>query len=71
MDYDDVVRTIKESEQRVDEVLKAARLERHEKEPMSKERLAMILNYMVGTLAMVLGFAALFMVIYFMGTAGR
>lgn len=34
---------------------------------MSKERLAMLLNYAVGTLAMVLGFAALYMIIYFMG----
>lgn len=34
---------------------------------ISKERLAMVLNYAVGTLAMVLGFAALYMIIYFMG----
>lgn len=68
MQYEEVVKMIKESEQRVDEVLKAARLERHPREPMSKEKLAMVLNYVMGTIAMILGFAALFMVIYFMGT---
>lgn len=40
---------------------------RIEKEPMSKERLAMVLNYAVGTLAMVMGFVAIYMIIYFMG----
>lgn len=34
---------------------------------MSKERFAMVLNYAVGTIAMVMGFAALYMIIYFMG----
>lgn len=68
---EEVVQDIDQSEKNVDKVLKAGRLERHEKAPMSKDMLAMILNYVVGTLAMVLGFAALFMIIYFMGTAGR
>lgn len=71
MEYKDVVKLIEDSEKRVDEVLKAARLERHEKAPMSKDMLAMVLNYIVGTIAMIAGFAALYMVIYFMGTAGR
>lgn len=69
--FDEVVKMIEESNKKVDEVLKAAKLERHERTPMSKECLAMILNYAVGTLAMLLGFAALFLIIYFMGTAGR
>ena len=67
MEYQDVVKLIEESEKRVDEVLKAARLERHEKAPMSKDMLAMVLNYAVGTLAMVMGFVAVYMIIYFMG----
>lgn len=71
MQYEEVVKLIEDSEKRVDEVLKAAKLERHERQPMSKEMLAMVLNYAVGTIAMLLGFAALFMVIYFMGTAGK
>ena len=45
MSYDDVVKMIKKSEDRVDEVLKAARLQRHEKTPMSKERFEVILNF--------------------------
>lgn len=67
MDYKDVVKMIEASEKRVDEVLKAARLERRERQPMSKERLTLILNYMVGTIAMLFGFGALYMIIYFMG----
>lgn len=51
-----------------DRFCKAARIER---EPMSDKRLVTLLNYAVGTLAMVMGFAALYMVIYFMGTSGR
>lgn len=68
MNYDDVVKMIKESNAKVDEVLKAAKLQRCQKQPMSKEMLAMILNYCVGTLGMVLVAAAVFMFFYFMGT---
>lgn len=67
MQYEEVVKMIKESEARVDEVLKAAKLERHEKQPMSKEMLAMILNYVVRTLAMILGFGLVFFIIWLMG----
>lgn len=67
MQYEEVVKMIKESEARVDEVLKAARLERKERTPMSKEMLAMVLNYVVGTLGMLLGAGAIYMIIYFMG----
>lgn len=68
MEYKEVVQLIEDSEKRVDEVLRAARLDRHEKVPMSKDMLSMILNYIVGTLAMIMGFAALYLIIYFMGT---
>lgn len=68
MDFKEVVEMIKESNAKVDEVLKAAKLERHEKQPMSKEMLAMLLNYAVGTIAMIFGFVALYMIIYYMGT---
>lgn len=67
MEYKEVVKLIEDSEKRVDEVLKAARLERHERQPMGKDMLAMVLNYVVGTLAMIMGFSALYMIIYFMG----
>lgn len=65
MDFDDVVKQIEDVEKKVDKVLKAARLERKEKSPMSKEMLAMILNYIVGTLAMIMGFVVVCMVIYY------
>lgn len=67
MQYEEVVKMIKESEARVDEVLKAAKLERHEKQPMTKEMLAVILNYIVGTLAMLMGFGLLFWIVWLMG----
>lgn len=66
-DFNEVVRQIEDSEKNVDKVLKAGRLERHEKEPMSLERLTLILNYTVGTIAMVLGFGIIYLIIYFMG----
>lgn len=66
-DFEDVVKTIEESEKRVDEVLKAAKLERHERQPMGMERLTLILNYLMGGVAMVLGFAILFFIIYLCG----
>lgn len=65
MQYEEVVKMIEDSEKRVDEVLKAAKLERHERQPMSRDMLAMILNYIVGTLAMIMGFAAFYMIIYY------
>lgn len=67
MQYEEVVKMIKESEAKVDEVLKAAKLERHEKQPMSKEMLAMVLNYVIGTLAMILGFGLVFFIIWLIG----
>ena len=63
-DFNEVVRQIEDSEKNVDKVLKAGRLERHEKEPMSLERLTLILNYTVGTIAMVLGFGIIYLIIY-------
>lgn len=71
MEYKEVVRLIEESEKRVDEVLKAARLQRHEKQPMPKEKLELILNYTFGILALLLGSVAVYMFIYFMCTGGR
>lgn len=66
-DFEDVVKAIEESEKRVDEVLKAAKLERHERQPMSMERLTLILNYLMGGAAMVLGFSVVFFIIYLLG----
>lgn len=66
--YDEVVKMIKESNEKVDEVLKAARLERHERQPMSYERYKFTLYFIAGMIAMIMGFVAACMVIYFMGT---
>lgn len=67
MDYKEVVKLIEDSEKRVDEVLKAARLERHERQPMDFERYKFTLYFAAGMVAMVLGFVAAFMVIYYAG----
>lgn len=67
MDWNEVVKMIEESNRKVDEVLKAAKLQRHERQPMSMERLAMILNYVMGGMAMTFGFIAVVLIIYFMG----
>ena len=66
--FKEVIHGIKGAEKDKDRFCKAARIDR---EPMSDKRLVTLLNYAVGTLAMVMGFAALYMVIYFMGTSGR
>lgn len=67
MDYKEVVKMIEDSEKRVDEVLKAAKLDRHERQPMDYERYKFTLYFVAGMVAMVMGFAAAYMVIYFAG----
>lgn len=64
MQYEEVVKMIKESEQRVDEVLKAARLDRHEKVPMSMERLKFLVKSGLMALGMILIFAFFFTLFY-------
>lgn len=67
MDWNEVVKMIEESNRKVDEVLKAAKLQRHERQPMPLERLTLILNYVMGGMAMTFGFIAVVLIIYFMG----
>lgn len=62
--FNEVVKQIDESEKNVDKVLKAARLERHEKKPMSTERLRMILDSCLMALGMILIFAFFFTLFY-------
>ncbi|MCM1200227.1 MAG: hypothetical protein NC548_31375 [Lachnospiraceae bacterium] len=64
MQYEEVVKMIEESEKRVDEVLKAARLDRHEKVPMSTERLKMLIEYGLMALGMILIFGFFFTLFY-------
>lgn len=67
MDWEEVVKMIEESNRKVDEVLKAAKLQRYDRKPMSLERLTLILNYVMGGMAMTFGFIAVVLIIYFMG----
>jgi len=66
--FEEVVQDIDQSEKNVDKVLKAGRLERHERQPMDYERYKFTLYFVAGMVAMVLGFVAVFMIIYFAGT---
>lgn len=47
------------------------RSNKKDREPMSFERFKFICYFGAGMVAMVLGFIALYMILYFMGTAGR
>lgn len=64
MEYKEVVKLIEDSEKRVDEVLKAARLERHEKAPMSMERLKFLVESGLMAFEMFLIFAFFFTLFY-------
>lgn len=66
MEYEEVVKMIEESEKRVDEVLKAAKLARFPREPMSKDRLEMILDHVLTLAGILIGGALLFSFFYFM-----
>lgn len=66
MQLDEFIKRIEDVEKNVDRVLKAARLERKERTPMSQERLAMILNYVVGIIAMSMGFVLAMMFMYYL-----
>ena len=64
MNYDEVVKMIADSEKRVDEVLNAARLDRHEKVPMSMERLKFLVESGLMALGMILIFGFFFTLFY-------
>lgn len=64
MQYEEVVKMIADSEKRVDEVLKAARLDRHEKVPMSMERLKFLVEAGLIALGMILIFGFFFTLFY-------
>lgn len=70
-DFNEVVKMIEESNKKVDEVLKAAKLQRHERTPMSKDRLEMILNFILLVMVIIGVAIAIYMIIYFCGTGGR
>lgn len=59
--FKEVIHTIKGAEKDKDKFCKAARIER---QPMSKEKLEMILNYIAAYLGMILVFAFFFALFY-------
>jgi len=67
MELKEFIQRIEDVEKNVDKVLKAARLERHERQPMDYERYKFTLYFVAGMVAMILGFVAAFMVIYLCG----
>ena len=62
--FKEVIHTIKGAEKDKDKFCKAARIER---QPMSFERYKFTLYFVAGMVAMVMGFVAVYMVIYFAG----
>lgn len=62
--FKEVIHTIEGVEKDKDKFCKAARIER---QPMSFERYHFTLYFIAGMVAMIMGFAALYMIIYFMG----
>lgn len=67
MELKEFIKRIEDVENNVDKVLKAARLERHERHPMDYERYKFTLYFIAGMVAMVMGFVAGYMIIYFAG----
>ena len=53
MDFETVVKTIEESNRKVDEVLKAARLERNERQSNRVEMVKAVLDRVVGIVAII------------------
>ena len=64
-DFNEVVKMIEESTRKVDEVLKAAKLQRHEREPISKDCLSMILSYIMGGMTIILVFILLLVLMHY------
>lgn len=60
--FKEVIHTIKGAEKDKDKFCKAARIER---QPMSYERYKFTLYFIAGMVAMVMGFVAVYMIIYF------
>lgn len=67
MELKEFIHRIEDVEKNVDKVLKAARLERHERQPMSYKQYKFTLYFIAGMVAMVMGFIAAYMIIYFAG----
>lgn len=64
MELEEFIKRIETIEKDVDRVLKAARLERHERQPMSMERLRLLVEAGIMALGMILIFAFFFVLFY-------
>lgn len=64
MELEEFIKRIETIEKDVDRVLKAARLERHEKQPMSMERLRLLVEAGIMALGMILIFTFFFVLFY-------
>lgn len=64
--FKEVVKGIRKSEKNVDKVLKAARLERHEKSSVSAEKLELILGFAAGIFIAILLFVFLIVLLILM-----
>lgn len=64
MELEEFIKRIETIEKDVDRVLKAARLERHEKQPMSMERLRFLVEAGLMALGMLLIFGFFFTLFY-------
>lgn len=65
MELNDFIKHLENNEKDVDRILKAARLDRHNKEPMSDKRLEVLLGCGLVALSTVLVFGLFFAAIYF------
>ncbi len=65
--FKEVIHAIKGAEKDKDKFCKVARLERHEKAPMSMERLKFLVESGLLALGMILVFAFFFMMFYMIG----
>lgn len=68
--FKEVVKSIDHAERDVDKVLKAARLDRHERH-MTDQRLEMILNYVMGIVFTLCGSGLFGMMFWIMANARR
>lgn len=66
MELEDFIERLENTEKDVDRILKAARLGRCPKEPMSKDKLEMVLNHVTLMVGILIGGGLMFSFFYFM-----
>lgn len=66
MELEEFIKRLENMEKDVDRILKAARLGRCPKEPMSKDKLEMVLDHIVLAVGILIGGGLMFSFFYFM-----